>query len=81
MPYPTLSFRRRMMRREVIGEIAALLGTTLLLLLMMTQPDWNEPAFHIAWGATGLALVLAGAFLMLSGRGQADRRRPGAAKE
>ena len=75
------SFRRRMLRREAIGEIAALLGTTLLLLLMMSTPDWDEPAFQIVWGMAGLALVGVGSYLMLSQRRQVDRGRSGAARE
>ena len=64
-----------MIRREVIGEIAALLGTTLLLLLMMSRPDWDEPAFQILWGAAGLGLVAVGSYLMLSRRRDEGRQR------
>ena len=75
------SFRRRMLRREAIGEIAALLGTTLLLLLVMSRPDWDEPTFQIVWGVAGLVLVAVGSYLMLSQRRQVDRERPGTARE
>ena len=64
-----------MIRREVIGEIAALLGTTLLLLLMMSRPDWDEPAFQILWGSAGLGLVAVGSYLMLSRRRDEGRQR------
>ena len=70
-----------MIRREAAGEIAALLGTTLLLLLMMSQPDWDEPAYQIIWGAAGLGLVALGFYLMLSRRSQPGRQREDAAKE
>lgn len=73
MPHARRQFLRRVIRRETVGEIAALLGTTLLLLLMMSQPDREEPALLIAWGATGLTLLALGAYLMLSRRRQADR--------
>jgi hypothetical protein len=66
-------FLRRVIRREAVGEIAALLGTALLLLLMMSQPDWEEPALLIVWGAAGLTLLALGSYLMLSNRRQADR--------
>ena len=75
------SFRRRMIRRDAIGEIAALLGTTLLLLLVMSKPDWDEPAFQIVWGVTGLALVVVGSYLMLSQRRQVERGRSGTGRE
>lgn len=64
-----------MIRREAVGEIAALFGTTLLLLLMMNRPDWDEPAFQILWGAAGLGLVVVGSYLMLSRRRDQDRQR------
>ena len=70
-----------MIRREAAGEIAALLGTTLLLLLMMSQPDWDEPAYQIIWGAAGLGLVALGFYLMLSRRSQPGRQRKGVARE
>lgn len=70
-----------MIRREAVGEITALFGTTLLLLLMMTQPDWDEPAYHIVWGAGSLGLVGLGSYLMLSRRRQTGRQRDRVAKE
>jgi len=70
-----------MIRREAVGEITALFGTTLLLLLMMTQPDWDEPAYQIVWGAGSLGLVALGSYLMLSRRRQTGRQRDRAAKE
>ncbi len=73
MPHTRRPFLRRVIRRDAIGEIAALLGTTLLLLLMMSQPDWEEPALLIVWGAAGLTLLALGSYLMLSRRRQADR--------
>lgn len=81
MPHPMPSFRRRMIRRDAIGEIAALLGTTLLLLLMMSKPDWDEPVFQIVWGVAGLALVVVGSYLMLSQRRQVDQGRSGTGRE
>jgi hypothetical protein len=81
MPYKTPPFLRRMIRREAAGEITALLGTTLLLLLMMSQPDWDAPAHQIIWGAAGLGLVALGFYLMLSRRSQPGRQREGAARE
>jgi len=81
MPHAMPSFRRRMIRRDAIGEIAALLGTTLLLLLVMSKPDWDEPAFQIVWGVAGLALVVVGSYLMLSERRQVDRGRSDATRE
>jgi len=70
-----------MIRREAAGEIAALLGTTLLLLLMMSQPNWDEPAHQIIWGAVSVGLVALGFYLMLSRRSQPGRQREDAAKE
>lgn len=64
-----------MIRREAVGEITALFGTTLLLLLMMSRPDWDEPAFQILWGAAGLGLVAVGSYLMLSRRRVEGRHR------
>lgn len=64
-----------MIRREAVGEITALFGTTLLLLLMMSRPDWDEPAFQILWGAAGLGLVVVGSYLMLSRRRDEGRQR------
>ena len=64
-----------MIRREALGEITALFGTTLLLLLMMNRPDWDEPAFQILWGAAGLGLVVVGSYLMLSRRRGERRQR------
>jgi len=64
-----------MIRREALGEITALFGTTLLLLLMMNRPDWDEPAFQILWGAAGLGLVLVRSYLMLSRRRGERRQR------
>jgi preprotein translocase subunit Sss1 len=64
-----------MIRREAVGEITALFGTTLLLLLMMSRPDWDEPAFQILWGAAGLGLVAVGSYLMLSRRRDEGRQR------
>ena len=64
-----------MIRREAVGEITALFGTTLLLLLMMNRPDWDEPAFQILWGAAGLGLVAVGSYLMLSRRRDEGRQR------
>jgi len=64
-----------MIRREAVGEITALFGTTLLLLLMMSRPDWDEPAFQILWGAAGLGLVAVGSYLMLSRRRGKGRQR------
>ena len=81
MPGYTPLYLRRLIRREAVGEITALFGTTLLLLLMMSQPDWDQPAYQIVWGATGLGLVALGCYLMLSRRRQTGRQREGAAKE
>ena len=64
-----------MIRREAVGEITALFGTTLLLLLMMSRPDWDEPAFQVLWGAAGLGLVAVGSYLMLSRRRAEGRHR------
>lgn len=64
-----------MIRREALGEITALFGTTLLLLLMMNRPDWDDPAFQILWGAAGLGLVVVGSYLMLSRRRGERRQR------
>jgi hypothetical protein len=64
-----------MIRREAVGEITALFGTTLLLLLMMSRPDWDEPAFQVLWGAAGLGLVAVGSYLMLSRRRDEGRQR------
>jgi hypothetical protein len=64
-----------MIRREAVGEITALFGTTLLLLLMMNRPDWDEPAFQILWGTAGLGLVVVGSYLMLSRRRDRGRQR------
>ena len=73
MPHSSRRFLRRVIRRDAVGEVAALLGTTLLLLLMMSQPDWEEPALHIVWGAAGLSLLALGSYLMLRRRRQTDR--------
>ena len=73
MPHARRPILRRAIDRETVGEIAALLGTTLLLLLMMSQPDWEEPALLIVWGAAGLTLLAVGSYLMLSKRRRADR--------
>ena len=81
MPYNALPFLRRLIRREAVGEITALFGTTLLLLLMMTQPDWDEPAYQIVWGASGLGLVAFGSYLMLSRRRDGRQQRGRAARE
>lgn len=70
-----------MIRREAVGEITALFGTTLLLLLMMTQPDWDEPAYQIVWGVASLGLVGLGSYLMLSRRRRTGRQRDRVAKE
>lgn len=70
-----------MIRREAVGEITALFGTTLLLLLMMSRPDWDEPAFQILWGAAGLGLVAVGSYLMLSRRRDEGRHRVRASEE
>jgi len=75
MPSNVHHFLRRMIRREAVGEITALFGTTLLLLLMMSRPDWDEPAFQILWGAAGLGLVAVGSYLMLSRRRGEGRQR------
>lgn len=75
MPSNAHHFLRRMIRREAVGEITALFGTTLLLLLMMSRPDWDEPAFQILWGAAGLGLVVVGSYLMLSRRRDEGRQR------
>ena len=75
MPSNARHFLRRMIRREAVGEITALFGTTLLLLLMMNRPDWDEPAFQILWGAAGLGLVVVGSYLMLSRRRDRGRQR------
>ena len=64
-----------MIRREALGEITALFGTTLLLLLMMNRPDWDDPAFQILWGAAGLGLVAVGSYLMLSRRRDQGRHQ------
>ncbi|HZY30188.1 MAG TPA: hypothetical protein VFF86_00960 [Candidatus Methylomirabilis sp.] len=64
-----------MVRREAVGEITALFGTASLLLLMMSQPDWDDPAFQILWGAIGLSLVAVGSYLILSRRRHAGRHR------
>ena len=79
MPHNALPFLRRLIRREAVGEITALFGTTLLLLLMMTPPDWEEPAYQIVWGVTGLGLVALGSYLMLKRRryGRQQRGRGG----
>ena len=81
MPHSALPSLRRIIRREVVGEITALLGTSLLLLLMMTQPDWDEPSYQIVWGGAGVSLVALGCYLMLSRRRRAGRQRERAAKE
>ena len=81
MPSSAYHFLRRMARREAVGELTALFGTTLLLLLMMSQPDWDEPTFQILWGATGLVLVAIGSYLMLSRRRHAGRQRVSASGE
>ncbi len=81
MPYNALLFLRRILRREALGEVIALFGTALLLLLMMTQPDWDEPAYQIVWGAVGLGLVASGSYLMLGRRRQAAQQRGRAARE
>jgi len=75
MPSNARHFLRRMIRREAVGEITALFGTTLLLLLMMNRPDWDEPAFQILWGTAGLGLVVVGSYLMLSRRRDRGRQR------
>jgi len=75
MPSNARHFLRRMIRREAVGEITALFGTTLLLLLMMNRPDWDEPAFQILWGAAGLGLVAVGSYLMLSRRRDQGRHQ------
>jgi hypothetical protein len=82
MPLNVDHFLRRTIRRETVGEIAALFGTTLLLLLMMSQPDRDEPVFQIVWGAAGLGLVAIGSYLILTKRagrrrGQVSEREPG----
>ncbi|MGH7369618.1 MAG: hypothetical protein ACREIN_01870, partial [Candidatus Methylomirabilaceae bacterium] len=64
---------RRVIRRDAVGEVAALFGTTLLLLLMMSQPDWEEPVLQIIWGAVGVSLLALGTYLMLRRRRQTDR--------
>jgi hypothetical protein len=74
VPHVRRPFSRRGIRREAVGEVAALLGTALLLLLMMSQPDWGEPVLPIVCGAAGLALLVAGSYLMLSRRRRADRK-------
>ncbi len=81
MPYKAPLLFHRVIRREAAGEIAALLGTTLLLLLMMSQPNWDEPAYQIVWGAASIGLVALGFYLMLRRRSQPGRQREGAAKE
>ena len=70
-----------MIRREAVGEITALFGTSLLLLLMMTQPDWDQPSYQIVWGGVSVSLVALGCYLMLSRRRRAGRQRERAAKE
>jgi hypothetical protein len=82
MPPNAHHFLRRITRRETIGEIAALFGTTLLLLLMMSQPDRDEPLFQVLWGAVGLGLVAGGSYLILTRRpgrpqGRGSEREPG----
>jgi hypothetical protein len=74
MPTSNRQFLRRAVRRETFGEIAALLGTTFLLLLMMTQPNWEEPALQIVWGAVGLSLLALGIYMMLVRRRGAGRK-------
>ena len=81
MPHSALPSIRRRIRREAVGEITALLGTSLLLLLMMTQPDWDEPSYQIVWGGVSLSLVVLGSYLMLSRRRRAGRQRERVAKE
>ena len=81
MRHNALPFLRRMIRREAVGEITALFGTTMLLLLMMTQPDWDEPSYQIVWGGASVSLVALGSYLMLSGRRRSGRRRERVAKE
>ena len=81
MPYKAFPSLRRMIRREAVGEITALFGTTLLLLLMMTQPDWDEPVYQIVWGAGSLGLVGLGSYLMLSRRRRMGLQRDRVAKE
>ena len=81
MLHSLLPFLRRLIRREALGEMTALAGTTLLLALMMTQPDWDEPAYQIAWGATALGLVALGSYLMLSRRRVAGRQQQGTTRE
>ena len=78
MPHSARPFLRRMIRREAVGEIAALSGTSLLLLLMMSQPDWDEPTHQIVWGALSLGLVALGSYLMLSRRREKRRQQEGA---
>lgn len=75
------SFPRRVIGREAIGEIAALVGTALLLLLMMSQPDQDQPAYQIIWALIGLGLVALGSYLMLSRRRERGRRRERVARE
>ena len=81
MLHSLLPFLRRLIRREALGEMTALAGTTLFLALMMTQPDWDEPTYQIAWGATALGLVALGSYLMLSRRRVAGRQRQGTTRE
>jgi hypothetical protein len=81
MPYNPLSFLRRTIRGEAVGEITALFGTTLLLLLMMTPPDWEEPTYQIVWGVTGLGLVAFGSYLILRRRRDPRQQRGRGARE
>lgn len=81
MPHNTSPFRRRMIKRETVGELAALVGTALFLLLMMSQPDWDQPAYQIVWGGVSVGLVALGSFLMLSRRREGGRHREGATRE
>ncbi len=81
MPHNPVPFLRRAIRREAVGEITALFGTTLLLLLMMTPPDWEEPTYQIVWGVTGLGLVAFGSYLMLRRRRDVRRQHGRGARE
>ena len=81
MPHNLPPFLRRTIRGEAVGEITALFGTTLLLLLMMTPPDWEEPAYQIVWGATGLVLVAFGSYLILKRRRGGRQQRGRGARE
>ena len=63
----------RLRPREVFGELLAMAGMVSLLLLFMTRPEWEDPAWQIAWAAGSAGVTGVGIFLLLTERGRRKR--------